>query len=239
MMIAAKIDDKLVIRAYTPISSDRDLGYFDLVVKIYHSTAAATATTAAAIPLSEGDVKVHHKQGGKMSQFLGSLRVGDSIDVKGPIGHVIYSGPGELSLHGQPHAVSHFSMLCAGSGITPIFQFLRAILDNSALDKTPITLLFANRYEEDILLRSELDAFARDHPGQLTLHYLLSRPLETWKHFRGHVTKPLIKEILPAIGNGGKVGKFALLCGPPGFIDEACIPALLAHGFEPEHIVQF
>lgn len=46
--------------------------------------------------------------------------MGDSIDVKGPIGHVTYVAPGRLSLHKVEHSVSHLSMLCAGSGITPV-----------------------------------------------------------------------------------------------------------------------
>ena len=46
--------------------------------------------------------------------------MGDSIDVKGPIGHVTYVGPGRLSLHKVQHAVNNLSLLCAGSGITPV-----------------------------------------------------------------------------------------------------------------------
>ena len=34
MWLSAKIDDKLVLRAYTPVSSDDDVGFFDLVVKV-------------------------------------------------------------------------------------------------------------------------------------------------------------------------------------------------------------
>lgn len=32
--ISAKIDDDLVIRSYTPVSSDEDQGFVDLVVKV-------------------------------------------------------------------------------------------------------------------------------------------------------------------------------------------------------------
>lgn len=32
--ISAKINDELVIRSYTPVSSDDDYGYVDLVVKV-------------------------------------------------------------------------------------------------------------------------------------------------------------------------------------------------------------
>lgn len=32
--ISAKINDELVIRSYTPVSSDDDYGYIDLVIKV-------------------------------------------------------------------------------------------------------------------------------------------------------------------------------------------------------------
>ena len=35
--LAAKIDGKTVQRAYTPVTSDDDKGYFDLIVKVYKS----------------------------------------------------------------------------------------------------------------------------------------------------------------------------------------------------------
>jgi Na+-transporting NADH:ubiquinone oxidoreductase subunit NqrF len=41
-------------------------------------------------------------EGGKMSQHLDSLAVGDSIDVKGPVGHFVYEGRGKFSLNRKP-----------------------------------------------------------------------------------------------------------------------------------------
>ena len=34
MYLSAKIDDKLVIRPYTPVTSDDEVGYFELVIKV-------------------------------------------------------------------------------------------------------------------------------------------------------------------------------------------------------------
>lgn len=33
--LSAKIGDELVIRSYTPISSDEDRGYVDLIIKVF------------------------------------------------------------------------------------------------------------------------------------------------------------------------------------------------------------
>ena len=36
--------------------------------------------------------------GGKMSQHLENMKIGDTIDVRGPSGHLIYNGNGEFAI---------------------------------------------------------------------------------------------------------------------------------------------
>ena len=51
-------------------------------------------------------------------------------------------------------------IMCAGgTGITPCYQVIMSVCNNPD-DNTKIILLFANRTEQDILLRKELEAFA-------------------------------------------------------------------------------
>ena len=68
--VKATIGGEEVTRLYTPITSDDEHGYFELMIKVYFSN-------------------VHPKfpNGGKMSQHLESMAVGhDAIEVKGPGG---------------------------------------------------------------------------------------------------------------------------------------------------------
>jgi nitrate reductase (NAD(P)H) len=37
-----------------------------------------------------------------MSQHLDTLAIGDTIDVKGPVGHFVYEGMGNFSLNRKP-----------------------------------------------------------------------------------------------------------------------------------------
>ena len=53
-------------------------------------------------------------------------------------------------------------MIAGGSGITPMFQVAQGILRNP-YDATKVFLIYANVAEDDILLRKEFDAWARDH----------------------------------------------------------------------------
>jgi hypothetical protein len=43
-------------------------------------------------------------EGGKMSQHLDSLALGDEVEVKGPVGHFVYTGRGTFLLNNKPGA---------------------------------------------------------------------------------------------------------------------------------------
>lgn len=73
----AKIDDVLVVRAYTPVSSDDDQGFVDLIIKIYFK-----------------NVHPSYPEGGKMTQYLENMKIGDTILFRGPMGRLLYHGPG-------------------------------------------------------------------------------------------------------------------------------------------------
>ena len=56
-------------------------------------------------------------------------------------------------------------MLAGGSGITPMFQVVQAILRNP-FDTTRVSLVYANVAEEDILLREQMDALAQSEKSR-------------------------------------------------------------------------
>jgi len=77
---------------------------------------------------------------GIMSHHFREMKVGDYMSVKGPKGRFKY----------QVGQVRPFGMLDGGSGITPMFQVAREILENPN-DKTKVHLIYANVPTEDIL----------------------------------------------------------------------------------------
>lgn len=127
------------MRAYSPVSSNDDMGFFELVIKVRRPTSLPTALPVAGRPHDRwrrhsaslcsaarqpcGDVAApkHPKlspvppkplcaalpqvysagvdpkfpEGGKMSCHLDSLAIGDTIEAKGPMGHVTYLGRGK------------------------------------------------------------------------------------------------------------------------------------------------
>jgi cytochrome-b5 reductase len=104
-------------------------------------------------------------------------------------------------------------MVAGGTGITPMYQLIRAICENDT-DTTQISLVYANRSEADILLREELDSFARRYPANFKVWYMLDTAPEDWAYGTGFVDVDVLREHMPSPGPETKV----LLCGPPGMI---------------------
>ncbi|XP_044126104.1 NADH-cytochrome b5 reductase 2-like [Bufo gargarizans] len=213
--LSAKVNGSLVVRAYTPVSSDEVKGYVDLVVKVYYK-------------------KVHPKfpEGGKMSQYLDSLKIGDTVDFRGPNGLLVYKGKGKFAIRPdkksppQTKSTQHLGMIAGGTGITPMLQLIRHITQDPS-DDTKCYLIFANQTEDDILVRSELESVAKSHPDQFKLFYTLDRPPQGWEYGTGFVTAEMIKKHLPAPSDNPLV----LMCGPPPMIQFACQDNLTKLGY--------
>lgn len=85
--------------------------------------------------------------------------------------------------------------------------------------------------EEDILVRPELEAMAKQYPDQFKLHYTVDKaPVNTmWKYSEGFINKEMVEKHLPAKQSNGKTQIF--MCGPPPMLKHACLPALKELGF--------
>ncbi|KAL7202905.1 hypothetical protein ACSBR1_034375 [Camellia fascicularis] len=186
-----------VIKPYTPTTLDSDVGYFELVIKMYPQ--------------------------GRMSHHFREMREGDYLAVKGPKGRFKY----------QPGQVRAFGMLAGGTGITPMFQVARAILENPN-DKTNINLIYANVTYEDILLKEELDNLACSFPNRFNVYYVLNQPSEGWDGGVGFVSKEMIQAHCPAPASDIQI----LRCGPPP-MNKAMAAHLEALGYGPQMQFQF
>nr|XP_033783789.1 NADH-cytochrome b5 reductase 2 [Geotrypetes seraphini] len=217
--LSATVGGNLVIRAYTPVSSDEVKGYVDLVVKVYYK-----------------NVHPNYPDGGKMSQHLDGMKIGDTIDFRGPNGLLVYKGKGALAVRPDKKSVpkmrfaKHLGMIAGGTGITPMLQLIRHITSDPT-DHTKLSLIFANQTKEDILLRTELENVAENHRHQFKLWYTLDRPPRDWKYSSGFVTADMITKHLPPPGDDVMI----LMCGPPPMIQFACQNNLTKLGY-PENM---
>ncbi|KAF7310654.1 NADH-cytochrome b5 reductase [Mycena chlorophos] len=146
------------------------------------------------------DLLIKSYEKGNISRHFTTLKLGDNLRVKGPRGAFDYT----------PGLTGAFGMIAGGSGITPMYQIINAVLRNAS-DKTQVRLIYANVNEEDILLRSELDVLADAHPDRFKVFYVLNNPPAGWTGGVGFVSKDQIQTHLPASTHNAKI----LMCGPP------------------------
>lgn len=202
-----------IIRSYTPISQTTQKGYCDVLIKVYADTP--------------------DRAGGKMTKALDSIPIGHSVDFKGPIGKFEYHGQGLCSVNGKERKVKRFYMICGGSGITPIFQVLRAVMQDKS-DETHCTVLNGNRLAEDILCKEDLDMFARENEDKCRVLYTLTQGTESWEGLRGRIAKPLLQEHCVS-GDGESL---VLICGPEA-LEKAAHKALGELGWRDEDLMFF
>ncbi|VDD83857.1 unnamed protein product [Mesocestoides corti] len=157
----ARINGENVKRPYTPITLDDLKGYAKFIIKIYRK-----------------DVNPKFPAGGKMTQYIDSLEIGDGLEVSGPFGFIQYCGDGVFETkagNARKLKATHINMVCGGTGLTPMYQLLKHILKSTS-DKTKIALVFANHTESDILMRDELEQLRDQNQSQFRIWYTVANP---------------------------------------------------------------
>jgi cytochrome-b5 reductase len=214
---------KPIQKSYTPTSSDEDLGYFELVIKIYPD--------------------------GALTPRLDALRIGDKIEVMGPLGLIEYQSPDRRDFTqaaqvftpcmvlkgGKSREYRQIGMIAGGTGITPMYQILSQI-ERDNRDKTPAFLIFGNVSEDDILIREELDELV-SRCSHIHVRYIVDRKTagSDWpEQDTGYVNPQMIRDSLPPADDSTAI----FLCGPPPMI-KSSEKLLLDAGFAKEQIYQF
>ena len=212
-------DEPEILRPYTPASVDPVAGKVELVIKVY-----------------KGGVNEKFVDGGKMSQYMDTLKVGDTLDIEGPIGMNEYMGKGLFKIGRKEMRCTQLGMMAGGTGLTPMLQVIAAVLKEPAHDAPTMSLLLANQTEGDILVRETLEALQAKHPERLHLWFTLDRPpADGWAYSTGFITAEMIAAHLPPPGEDTLV----LMCGPPPMVKFACQKNLDALGYPAERQICF
>ena len=90
-------------------------------------------------------------------------------------------------------------MFAAGSGITPMLQIIRDVLQDES-DRTQLVLYYQNRNAEDILLKAVLDELRTRSPDRLLVEYFLSKPAAGWANadlhqHAGYIDVAAVKQV--------------------------------------------
>jgi len=138
---------KALTKSYSPISHPNQEGYFDLVVKSYP-----------------------YEKGGGVGEYLCDMDVGSLITAQ---------LKGERMMHGSSSVLDrgwkHVGLVAGGTGIAPLLQIARILLEAEGGSKPSVHLLFVNHTRKDILGREAIEALAKEHPDNFFVTYALTR----------------------------------------------------------------
>jgi cytochrome-b5 reductase len=114
------------------------------------------------------ELLVKRYDGGAVSQWLYGLEMGAMVGFK----HIKFNIKAQYPFEGK----KTISMLCAGTGLTPMYQALWKLLGTPGDDRQ-VVLMYGNKSVEDILMKEELNAWSKRAAGRLKLvHVVGMRP---------------------------------------------------------------
>ena len=163
---------------------------------------------------------------------MDALPIGHFIEMKGPIGKFEYCGHGKCAVNGKVRQVKNFVMICGGSGITPIYQVFRAIMQDRE-DTTQCTILDGNRLFEDILCKEELEALSNGNDHKCKVLHTLTKATDEWRGLRGRITGKLVEEHCSK-----NKETLILICGPEA-MEKSMHVALVAQGWDDDQLLFF
>lgn len=159
-------------------------------------------------------------------QSLFGLRLGASFQVRGPSGGMVLD---EIDLPAGRQVPR--VMIAGGIGITPFRSMIKYAFDKNLT--IPITLLYSNKTQEDIVFRKELDDIARQNHS-IRVIYTITQPEESreqWSGRVGRIDEALIRESVADI-----YGSIFYIAGPDSMVT-AVLELLHIIGVPKENIL--
>lgn len=183
----------------------------------------AQRSYSIAAPADDGRVviTVELVDDGEVSPFLiEDLRIGDRIEVRGPIGGYFVWEP---SMGGPLQLVG------GGSGVVPLMSMVRARVVSGS--NARVRYLSSARSHDDVIYRSELDSLAADGTGIEIVHTLTRSYPPDWSG----PTRRIDREMLAERAWPAAASPLCYVCGPTGFV-ETVATALVELGHAPEQV---
>jgi ferredoxin-NADP reductase len=179
---------------------------------------AERSYSIASAPGEQLAITVERLDDGEVSPYLTEeLRVGDQLELRGPIGGYFVWQPGDAS---------PLTLLAGGSGVVPLRCILRDRLRTGS--DVPARLLYSARALPDVIYRDEL---GQHHDG-VQVSYTLTRDHPPgWTGYTGRINASLLTDVAwPAAAN-----PLAYVCGPTSFVETAAAE-LVDLGYSPERV---
>ncbi|MHB9032425.1 MAG: FAD/NAD(P)-binding protein [Anaerolineae bacterium] len=224
----------VVIKQVTNEVDDRSIKSFDLAFKRDEDAEAFDYTSGqfcelsifgegeapfgiASSPIEKGIVKFTVKQAGVVTSKLHSLKEGDSIGIRGPLGNTF---PMEL-MRGKNVVV-----IGGGFAFTTLRSLIITLLDQRG-DYGDITVVYGARTPDLLMYKNDLAAW--EERGDIKVVQTIDVATPGWDRKVGFVPA-VVEQTAPSAANS-----VSIICGPPVMI-RFTLPVMSKLGFSNEQI---
>jgi ferredoxin-NADP reductase len=178
---------------------------------------AQRSYSIASAPEDGLELTVERLDDGEVSPYLvDELRVGDGLEVRGPIGgYFVWDAQ-------EPAPVL---LVAGGSGVVPLMAMIRH--RQAAGGSAPMRLLYSSRTIDDVIYRAELDSVAGRNDGVDVFHTLTRAQPDGWTGYSKRIDADLLREIAWAPSKSPAV----FVCGSTSFVEVAA-NALVDFGYD-------
>ncbi|GAB67109.1 oxidoreductase NAD-binding domain containing protein [Plasmodium cynomolgi strain B] len=221
-------DAKEIFRSYTPIYVDKKKKEVHFVIRIYSPDKQFV-------------------DGGKMSIHLDKMRNNEMVKIAGPFGVLDYKGSNQFSYLSKAVQIKrHIVMIAGGTGMTPFFRLIKHMLlfdvRKGEGEQPFVTLIYANRNEEEILLKEVFDEYERTFE-RFKAVYSIDQCLDPTKKDTfenvGYLTEDLLRKYIlkyqkldVQVDNSDTL---ILMCGPPPMT--AFLKKILKEDIKMENVI--
>lgn len=158
---------------------------------------------------TEVELVIEKLDTGEVSPFFhDAVQVGDTVEMRGPIGGHFTWGRRD----GGP-----LLLVGGGSGVVPLMSMLRHRM--TVAPEVPAVLVYSVRRFDDIIFRNELFARSTSDPNFQLVLTVTREPVEDNRVRAGRIDDALVADVLARLG--GTLPKHTYVCGANAFVDVA------------------
>lgn len=193
-----------------------EAGQFLTFIFTHHDKEERRSYSISSSPLLDEPLQVTIKRipNGQYSRwFFTQVSPGSLLTVAEPGGF--------FRLPSSYENIDHLFFLAAGSGITPVYSLIKTALCTTAL---PVTLVYSNSRERDIIFHPSLLELNRLFPERFTIRFLFS---DHYDIYHSRLSKTLLNHLLQ-LYNIPLDKTFFYTCGPENYMLMASITLITA-----------
>lgn len=178
-------------------------------------------------PYTDKELKITVKkvEKGLISNFINNdIKTGEKISVEKPMG--------SFFIEPKKDHKKQYALFAAGSGITPVFSILKAVLAEEPHSK--VVMVYANLDQNNIIFLKELNELEEKYKDRFVIEHILSHNTNP-NYYSGFITEDIVGTIFKKHNISFLEEHKYMICGPAGYMKNTK-EILKKNGIAPNNI---